>query len=266
MQRRSFLTRVVLGLAAGGMALLLAQCRVQQTTELRKNTTLLVSAAASLQAVLTAIQPLFEQANPHLKVTYNFGASGTLQRQIEQGAPADIFLSAAQQQMEALQQQGLLLDGTRRDLLTNRLVLIVPVNTELNLTDFRQLADPEVQKIAVGEFRIVPAGQYAEEVFNQLGLLAAVQSKLIFGNSVRTVLAGVESGNVDAGVVYATDAQLSEKVKSVATADTALHSPIVYPIAILKTSQQGQAAAVYIQFLSGPAAQQVFQEFGFGTP
>ncbi|HEY9640027.1 MAG TPA: molybdate ABC transporter substrate-binding protein [Coleofasciculaceae cyanobacterium] len=227
------------------------------------NNTLLISAAASLQNALEAIDPQVEQAN-RLSVNYNFGASGALQQQIEQGAPADIFISAATRQMDALQQQGLLLNDTRRNLLTNHLVLIVPSNSTLNLTSFRQLTGASVTKIAVGEPRSVPVGQYSEELFKNLGILDQVRSKLVYGNSVRNVLAAVESGNADAGIVYTTDALISSQVKQVATAPDNLHSPIVYPIAVLKNSKNPQSARSYVQYLTGNSAKAVFQRYGFG--
>jgi molybdate transport system substrate-binding protein len=230
----------------------------------RANSTLLISAAASLQAALKAIEPRFAQANPSVKLTYNFGSSGTLQQQIEQGAAVDVFVSAAQKQMNALQKKGLTLIGTRHNLLTNRLVLIVPKNSTLGLSSFRQLVN--VKKIAVGEPRSVPVGQYAEEVFKNLGLLDPLKSKFVFGNNVRNILSAVESGNVDAGVVYITDAKLSNRVKRVATASTTLHSPIVYPIAVLKGSKNAALAKAYVQFLASDTAKTVFRTYGFGTP
>lgn len=227
-------------------------------------TPLLISAAASLQDALEAIDPVFEQANRSTSVNYNFGASGALQQQIQQGAPADVFISAATRQMDALQEAGLLLPGTRRNLLTNRLVLIVPSNSRLNLTSFRQLTNSTVRRIAVGEFRSVPVGQYAEELFRNLGILAQVQPKLVYANNVRGVLAAVESGNADAGIVYTTDARISDRVRQVATAPETLHSPIIYPIAVLNRSRNPQAARAYVQFLSSRQARIIFQQFGFG--
>lgn len=227
---------------------------------------LTVSAAASLQDALEAIDSEFEQAHPAIQVNYNFGASGALQQQIEQGAPVDVFISAAAQQMDALQAKNLLLTETRRNLLTNQLVLIVPKTSTLNLADFRQLADARVGKIAVGEFRSVPAGQYTEAVFNRLGLIASLQPKLVFANNVRGVLAAVESGNAEAGVVYATDAQGSERVNVAVVAASNLHPPIVYPVAVLQSSTHQESAKTYTQFLFDDSAQAVFQEFGFGTP
>lgn len=226
-------------------------------------TTLLVSAAASMQDALEAVDPLFESTYPNVEVDYNFASSGALQRQIEQGAPADIFLSAATRQMDALQEKDLILPDTRRNLLNNSLVLIVPKNSSLGITNFPQLIEDNVRRVAVGEFRSVPAGQYAEEVLNNLGILAQLRTKLVFANNVRAVLAAVETGNADAGIVYATDAQISDQVRRVATAPSNLHSPIVYPGAVIKTSRNIQAANTYLQFLESDRAQSIFTQHGF---
>ncbi|MBD2260946.1 molybdate ABC transporter substrate-binding protein [Pseudanabaena sp. FACHB-2040] len=226
-------------------------------------TALLVSAAASLQEALQDIQPLFEEAHPGVMLTYNFGASGALQQQIEQGAPADVFVSAATAQMDTLAQKGLLLPESRRDLLGNQLVLVVPQDSALNLTNFAQLADSQVRRIAVGEFRSVPAGQYAEQVLTNLGVLAQVQPKLVFANNVRGVLSAVESGNVDAGIVYTTDAKISERVREVAIAPTTLHTPITYPAAIVNASRTPTAARDFLEFLVSDSADKVFEEYGF---
>lgn len=231
--------------------------------ETQEPVTLLVSAAASLQDTLEAIDPLFEQANSGIQVNYNFGASGALQQQIEQGAPSDIFFSAAAKQMDALQEKDLILTDSRQDLLTNQLVLIVPANSSLNLTDFANLTEANVSKIAVGEFRSVPAGQYAEALFQDIGILEQLQPKFVFSNNVRGVLAAVESGNADAGLVYLTDAKTSSQVKVIATAPET-SSPIVYPIAILSGSKNAEAANLYLQFLTDDQAREVFENAGFG--
>jgi molybdate transport system substrate-binding protein len=229
-----------------------------------QSTTLLIAAAASLQNALEEIDPLFERANSGLTVNYNFAASGPLQQQIEQGAPVDVFISAATQQMDKLQNSNLLLTDTRRNLLTNNLVLIVPGNSTLGITNFRQLTNSNVKRISIGEPRSVPAGRYAEEVFSKLGIIEQVRSKLVYGNSVRNVLGSVESGNADAGVVYVTDAKISDRVKQVATAPSNLHSPIVYPIAVIKASRNQQSARAYVQFLRNKQAQDIFKKYGFG--
>ena len=229
----------------------------------QSNTRLLVSAAISLKDALEEVKPIYQRTKPNISITYNFGASGALQQQIENGAPVDVFVSAAQKQMNALASKNAILPGTRRNLLSNSLVLIVPRNSS-GITSFRQLTDSKVKKIAVGEPRSVPAGQYAEEVFKNLGILQQIKPKLVLGNNVRQVLSFVESGNADAGVVYTTDAKTSRQVKEVATAATNLHSPIVYPVAVLKSSKNVSAAKEYVQFLSGNRARAVFQKYGFG--
>lgn len=227
------------------------------------NTNLLLSAAISLNNALEEVKPLYRQTKPNVNITYNFGASGSLQQQIENGAPVDIFVSAAQKQMDALESKNLILTDTRRNLLTNRLVLIVPINSS-GVTSFRQLTSSRVKRIAIGEPRSVPAGQYAEEVFRNLGILAQVRPKFVLGNNVRQVLAAVESGNADAGIVYTTDAKTSNQVKQVATAPENLHSRIVYPVAVLKSSKNIRAAREYVQFLSSNRATAVFKKYGFG--
>lgn len=239
---------------------------VQQTVSTSKPAaqTVLVSAAASLKDVLAKVDPLFEQSHSELKVKHNFGASGSLQRQIEQGAPSDVFISAGKKQLDALQTQGLMMMQTRRNLLTNRLVLIVPKRSTIQIKGFQDLTDSKVKKIAVGEPKSVPVGQYTEELFQNLGILAQLKQKQVFSNSVRGVLAAVESGNVDAGVVYATDAKISGQVRVVATAAKNLHSPIIYPVAVLKNSKNIESAKAYVQFLSSPSAQSIFEDAGFG--
>ena len=229
-----------------------------------QSTTILVAAAASLQDALKEIDPLFKSANPNIRVNYNFAASGPLQQQIEQGAPVDVFISAGARQMDALQRKGLIRTGTRRTLLTNRLVLVVPRNTPQPIRTFQALTAPTIKRIAVGEPRSVPAGQYAEEVFKTLGILDKIRSKFVFGNSVRNVLSRVESGDADAGVVYATDAKISPQVVVTATAPANSHSPIAYPMAVIATSRQPQVAIIYQQFLTSRKAQRIFQKYGFG--
>ncbi|XZN91364.1 MAG: molybdate ABC transporter substrate-binding protein [Microcoleus sp.] len=229
-----------------------------------QSTTLLIGAAASLQNALEELDPIFEKANSGVAVNYNFAASGPLQQQIAQGAPVDFFISAATLQMDKLQNENLILNDTRHNLLTNNLVLIVPNNSALGLTNFRQLTNSNVRKISIGEPRSVPAGRYAAELFSKLGITEQVRSKLVYGNSVRSVLGAVESGNADAGVVYVTDAKISNQVKQVATAPSNLHSPIVYPIAVIKASRNQQSARAYVQFLRTRQTQDIFKKYGFG--
>jgi molybdate transport system substrate-binding protein len=226
------------------------------------NTTILISAAASLKEVLEEIKPLYQQSKSDISINYNFGASGALQQQIEQGAPADIFISAGKKQVDALEQKGLLVTGSRTNLANNRLVLIVAQDV-VGITSLYNLTDSKIKKIAIGEPRSVPAGQYGEQVLKKLKLYDRVKSKLVFANNVRQVLAAVESGNAEAGLVYATDAKISNKVKVAVAADDKFHSPIVYPVAIIKSTKNTSAAKEFVQFLSGSEAKTVLIKYGF---
>ena len=231
----------------------------------QSNNNLLISAAASLKEALEELKPLYQQSKPNVNINYNFGSSGALQQQIEQGAPADIFISAAKKQVDALEQKGLLVPGTRNIIAKNRLVLVVPKNV-VGITSFYSLKDAKVKKIAIGEPRSVPAGQYAQQVLEKLKIWSEIKSKLVFANNVRQVLASVESGNADAGLVYITDAKISDKVKVVVTADEKYHSPIIYPLAVVKRSKNIDAAKEFSQFLSSNQAKSVFKKYGFILP
>ncbi|MBW4632718.1 MAG: molybdate ABC transporter substrate-binding protein [Iphinoe sp. HA4291-MV1] len=228
----------------------------------QSNANLLVSAAASLKDAMEEIKTVYQQSKPSVNINYNLGASGALQQQIEQGAPADVFISAGKKQMDALEQKGLLLPGTRANLANNSLVLVVPSNST-GVTSFNTLSDAKVKKIAIGEPRSVPAGQYGEQVLQNLNLLQKIKPKLVYGSNVRQVLAAVESGNADAGLVYATDAKITNKVKVAVVASEKSHSPIVYPMAVLKSSKNVDAAKEFVQFLSGDSAVAVLKKYGF---
>jgi len=228
-------------------------------------TELTVSAAISLKDALDEIKQVYEQANPGVTIATNYGASGTLQLQIEQGAPVDIFLSAAPKQMDALASKSLLLEGTRKDLLRNEIVLIVPLDSALKISSFQDLAGADAKRVALGEPAAVPAGQYAKEVLTRLGIYDAVNAKAVFAKDVRQVLTYVETGNVDAGIVYKTDALSSKTVKIVAVAPADSHAPVLYPVAVIKDSKNPVAAKQFQDFLAGPKAAEIFRKYGFGT-
>ncbi len=222
-----------------------------------------ISAAASLTDALQEVNSLYMEKNKNVTLTTNFSSSGTLQKQIEQGAPADVFISAASKQMNALQDAGLLLDDTRRDLLNNKVVLVVPAGSSLSIPDFSGLVDSSIKKIAVGDPEFVPAGTYARQAFDLLGITDDVQSKLILGSDVRQVLGYVESANVDAGVVYSTDAAITSGVKIVAEAPAEINDKIVYPVSVLKASTVVDAAKEYIDFLTTDEVKDIFARYGF---
>lgn len=259
MKRKQFL--IFLGTALTSFFLVLG-LRLVNPEPTQANTTLLISAAASLKDAMEEMKPLYQEKHSNVNVTYNFGASGALLQQIEQGAPTDIFISAAKRQMDTLDQKGAIVPGTRTNLANNRLVLVVP-NGSRTVTSFASLKQPEIKRIAIGEPRSVPAGQYAEQVLQKLKLWNEVKPKLVYANNVRQVLAAVESGNADAGLVYATDARISKKVKVAVTADDSYHSPIVYPIAVMKRSKNVNAAKAFVQYLSSSQAKGVLRKYGF---
>jgi len=229
-------------------------------------TELTVSAAISLKEALDEAKQIYTKEHPDVAIATNYGASGTLQLQIEQGAPVDVFLSAAPKQMDALETKGLLLAGTRRDLLRNEVVLVVPKNSKLGLKSFQDLARADVKQVALGEPTTVPAGQYAKETLTSLGIHGAVSGKAILAKDVRQVLTYVETGNVDTGIVYATDAASSSKVTVVATAPAKSHAPVIYPAAVIKASKNPEAAKAFLDFLAGASGAAVFQQYGFRTP
>ncbi|MBI3091127.1 MAG: molybdate ABC transporter substrate-binding protein [Candidatus Tectomicrobia bacterium] len=228
---------------------------------------LTVSTAASLRDTFREIARAFEAAHPGVRVRLNLGASGTLQQQIEQGAPVDVFASAALPQMDALERQGLLVPESRRSFATNRLALVVPNSASPELGSFAALTSRSVARIAMGDPRSVPAGGYAKEVFEHLGLWEELRPKLIFSSHVRQALDYVTRREVDAAVVYLTDAQLQRHdVRLAALADAAWHRPIRYPVAVLRDAPQRKLAAVFVEFVTGPRGRDLLQRFGFGLP
>ena len=222
-----------------------------------------VSAAASMANAMKEIGENYENKNPNVKVVLNFASSGALQQAINQGAPTDLFISAAQDKMDILDKNGLLEPGTRIDLLENKIVLIVPKDSKLQLSKFEDVLSPEVKKIGLGEPKSVPAGQYAAEVFKSLGILDEVNAKAVFGSSVRQVLSWVDIKEVDAGVVYATDAVVAKESKIVCTAPEGTHKPVVYPMAIIKGKGNLAAAKTFVTYLTSEDTKKVFEKYGF---
>lgn len=224
---------------------------------------LTLSVAASLQDALIEVESAYQREHGTLDFRNNFGSSGTLAREIEEGAPVDAFLSAGEKPMNQLEAGGLLQPGTRANLLRNELVLIAPTNSSLQ--GFEQLTGDGVKLIALGDPASVPAGQYGRETLESLHLYEAVKSRLVLGKDVRQVLTYVETGNADAGLVYATDARLSNRVRVVAAAPANSHRPIVYPMAEIKGSQNDAAVRSFFAFLESQAAQAIFRKYGFQT-
>jgi molybdate transport system substrate-binding protein len=221
-----------------------------------------VYAAASLTDALKEIAAAYEKQSGD-KLQFNFSASSMLARQIEEGAPADLCFSADKAKMDALEKRDLLLPGTRRSLLSNLLVMVVPTDASAVPKLAADLAKPEFKKIALAEPQTVPAGIYAREYLQKLGLWDAVKEKVVPTENVRAALAAVESGNVEVGIVYKTDSLISKKVKVAVEVPAAEGPKISYPIAVLKSSKQPDRAKKFAEYLAGPTPRSVFEKFGF---
>lgn len=223
---------------------------------------LYVLAAASLSDAMKEVKTAYEREHQGVELVQSFGSSGTLQQQIEQGAPADLFLSAGEKQMNALEQKGLIDPAYRQSLVSNRLVLVTAKGAE-GIDSFADLTRPAVFKVAIGHPDTVPAGAYAKELLNAKGLWSGLQDKLLLAKDVRQVLTYVETGNVSAGIVYESDALSSEKVSLAAVASPGDHSPVTYPYAVLKNTRHAEEAQALYDWLKSPEAMNLFTEHGF---
>lgn len=229
----------------------------------QKDSEILVSAAISLKNAFEEIGSMFEKQTG-IRVRFNLGASGLLQRQIEAGAPVDIFASAGEKQMNELQAQGLILSETRRDLARNVLVLIVPTRSQLSLHSFAELVRPEVVRVTIGNPKTVPAGQYAEEALRNLKLWDNLQSRLVLAENVRQVLDYVARGEAEAGIVYASDVSAAHgKTVLAAYAPKGSHGPILYPIAVVKGTGNLGYARRFIDLTLSNSGQAVLGKYGF---
>ncbi len=223
---------------------------------------LAVFAAASLSDALREIAGPYETASGD-KLHFNLGASSTLARQIKEGAPADVFFSADEAKMDDLAKAGLISPDTRRTLLSNTLVIVVNVDGGPAIAAPSDLAKPTLGRIALAEPQTVPAGIYAKEYLEKAGLWEKVIHKIVPTENVRACLAAVESGNVDAGIVYKTDALISKKVKIAYEISVAEGPKISYPLAVMKESKNAEAARKLAAYLASPAARTVFAKYGF---
>lgn len=227
---------------------------------------LLVSAAASLQDALQEIQTMYEAHHEQIKLTFNYGGSGALQQQIEQGAPADLFISAASKHIQALVDKQLIDEQQQRDLLANELVVVVPADSKLPLHTIEDLRSAALDKLAVGIPETVPAGAYAKQALMKHQLWEPLASKIVQAKDVRQVLQYAETGNVGAGFVYKTDALTSDKVKIAFAIDPADHDAIIYPIGIVKATKHMKETEELYDFLQSPEVMDVFAKYGFSAP
>lgn len=246
------------------LLLSLAACRDRPAAR-APSVTLTVAAAASLHEAVMELDSLYRLEHPDIAVRATFGASGALRQQIEQGAPIDVFISASERHVDALQ-TGRADPRSRRVLAGNELVLVVPATSPATVRGFADLGSPAVRRVAIGAAASVPAGEYAEETLRSLGIAGAVARKAVYAQNVRQVLAYVERGEVDAGLVYRTDAAASGKVRVVASAPAATHSPITYPLVLITPASHADEARAYAAFLLGPRGREVLARRGFTLP
>lgn len=255
------LTLITSFLLAGGVLAGCGNDDAKTTAASTEQIELTVSAAASLQDALTDLAKTYEDAHKDIKITYNFGGSGALQQQISQGAPVDVFFSAAEDKFDTLVDEGDIDKNDGTDLLANDLVLVTPTANDKKIDSFEDL--PKADKIALGTPDSVPAGQYGIETLKSIDVWTKIKSNVVYAKDVRQVLTYAETSNVDAGIVYKTDALTSDKVKIVATADEKSHTPIIYPVGVLKDSKHFDEAETFYQFLQSDDAMKVFKDYGF---
>lgn len=226
---------------------------------------LIVSAASSLTNAFGEIGTNFEKSNPDTKVIFNFAASGVLLQQVDKGAPVDIFASADQKTMDQAMEKNLIIPNTRRNFVSNELILIVPKAARTQVKTMEDLRTAKIEKIALGNPESVPAGRYTQEVLTNDGLWEDLKPKFIFGESVRQVLDYVNRGEVDAGFVFATDAAIAKDNVTVAL-EARKHKPISYPIAVIGATKNKDLANRFVEFVLSAEAQEILSKYGFKKP
>ena len=226
-----------------------------------------LSVAISMKEATEELGRAFMQSRPGVTLRYNFGSSGELQKQIEAGAPVDVFISAAQRQMDELQQKGLIVPATRRNFARNVLTVVKPADSTLDVSKPADLLDPRVRRIVIGNPRTVPVGQYSEESLRTLGLWERLQPKLVFAENVRQALDYVSRGEVDAGFVYTTDAAVrATRVKEAFRPGEDTYRPVVYPAAVVKDSRHAALARAFVELLVSAEGRTVLTRLGFQPP
>lgn len=252
-KRTAALLAVVLFLSAG--------CWGGQKKGGPEAVSLTVAAASSMKDAAEELKTVYTARNPGISIVYNLASSGALQKQIEEGAPVDIFISAGKKQMDALESKGLLMEGSRQNLIGNEIVLIAPVDSRLS--GFEDLAGPGVSRIALGSPETVPAGGYSKQALSYLKIWDIIEPRFVLAKDVRQVLTYVETGSVEAGLVFRTDAVAGRNIKLVASAPEGSHDDIVYPLAVIKGTPHLKEAREFTAFLISEEAEGILNKYGF---
>lgn len=234
-----------------------------KTQEPAQQTEIVISAASSLTDALNEAKKEFEAEHPEMKITYNFGSSGTLVQQIQSGAPTDLFIAASKKYMDDLEKKDLTDKNTRFNLASNEIVLIGGKDKSTTVNSFQGLAQLQDKKLAIGDPNSVPAGKYGEEVLQHFNVLETAKKSFVMGSSVRQVLTYVESGNAEFGLVFASDALVSSKVKVLATSEPGWHSEIQYPCSMIKATNHKEEVNAFISFLKGEKGKGILKKYGF---
>lgn len=262
MRKRAWLCVSLIGLLAAG---LLVGCGTPRSArEAAPAREIMVFAGAGLKDALPEVADLYRRQHPGTQVSFNFAGAGTLQKQIEQGAPADIVIFPGKKQLDALEKEGLIDKATRKKILADKLVLITPKGEE-RVKGFADLALPGIGRVSIGDPATVPAGEWAKEALVNLGLWEKVQPKLVLAKDVQQVRAYVETGNVDAGLVWRSTAVSSPKIRIAAEAPAKAHRPIFFTGAVVGNSKKKETALDFLNHLAGSEAARVFARHGF-TP
>ncbi len=246
----------------------MAGCTQQTTKITTYNADITITIRYSITGLSKAFNEInrqYYEINPDITIDSNYASPETLEKMLSEGTGVDIYVSATPRQMDNLQESGLIIADSRRNFLSNSMVLIVPSESVLEIDDFTDLTGQNVEKIVIGDPGYVTAGAYAQQILDEFGIAEEVGSKLIYGSEGYSVLSYVESGYADAGIVYLSDATISTKVKIVATAPADINSLITCPLALITGTENYEAVASFVDFLYSDQVKAIFEEYGFGT-
>ncbi|UOR10729.1 molybdate ABC transporter substrate-binding protein [Halobacillus amylolyticus] len=249
-------------LIIGLVLLFLAGCS-DPSNEESSTKKLTISAASSLTEAMQEIKESYESRHSEISLTLNFAGSGKLSQQIQQGAPVDVFLSANQQWMDTLEQEQLILKETRMNFTGNSIVLIADQDRDFDFNSFADIKLSGQEQLALGDPASVPAGMYAKETLQSVKKWGSLKDQMVYARNVRQVLTYVESGNAALGIVYASDALISDQIKVLAKAEASMHRPIIYPAAVTADSSAKVEAKKFLDYLNTEEAQNILQSYGF---
>lgn len=237
-------------------------CSGNKDNNSKEKVPLTVSAAVSLTDALNEIKIQYEKDHA-VHLTFNLGGSGTLAQQIQQGAPADIFISANEDWMDTLEKNQDVLSNTRKDITGNSIVMIAGKDSNFDVKSISDMHLEKIDQIAIGNPESVPAGKYTKQTLENLHLWDSLSNKIVQAKDVRQVLSYVETGNTDIGFVYESDAKISGKIKILATANKDLHDPIIYPGAVTSETKHEKEAEEFLTYLQSEEAQEILDAYGF---